>query len=293
VNKCLAFVLSGGGARGALQVGALRALFEAGVKPDLLVGTSIGAANSAVLALHGVDMVGLDALEQLYDDVANSNLMDSNLIPLAVRALAGRPNHDGSRRVTEFLVAKGASPDLHFGDIRDVRVGLVGADLQDGRVFIYGQDPDQSVLEGVLASTAVPPWFAPVEREGHLMLDGGTLSNLPIEPALTMGATEIIALDLYDPRPSIGKGRPQEQYVAWVLAALGTRHTYLEMELAKARGVPVRYINLRGRLVTPIWNFAGYRELIATGYETAASQIEAWRREGQYGLAQPAAPATV
>ncbi len=51
-RKKLAFVLSGGGARGALQVGALRALLEAGIKPDMLVGTSIGAANAALFALN-------------------------------------------------------------------------------------------------------------------------------------------------------------------------------------------------------------------------------------------------
>ena len=49
MEKCLAFVLGGGGGRGAMQVGALRALFEAGYKPDLLVGTSIGAVNGAAI----------------------------------------------------------------------------------------------------------------------------------------------------------------------------------------------------------------------------------------------------
>lgn len=53
MERCTAFVLGGGGSRGALQVGALRALLEAGIVPDLLVGTSIGAANAAGLALWG------------------------------------------------------------------------------------------------------------------------------------------------------------------------------------------------------------------------------------------------
>ncbi|HUI87687.1 MAG TPA: patatin-like phospholipase family protein, partial [Anaerolineales bacterium] len=66
MKKCLAFVLGGGGARGAMQVGALRALFEAGLKPDLLVGTSIGAINATGLALWGVDLAGVEALEHAY-----------------------------------------------------------------------------------------------------------------------------------------------------------------------------------------------------------------------------------
>jgi NTE family protein len=61
MKKCLAFVLAGGGARGAMQVGALRALLEAGPKPDLLVGTSIGAVNAVGLALWGMDRIGTES----------------------------------------------------------------------------------------------------------------------------------------------------------------------------------------------------------------------------------------
>jgi len=70
--------IGGGGARGAMQVGALRALIEAGFRPDLLVGTSIGAVNAAGLALWGVDLTGIEALERAYAQIASANLMDLN-----------------------------------------------------------------------------------------------------------------------------------------------------------------------------------------------------------------------
>ena len=63
MRRSLAFVLAGGGARGALQVGALRALLESGIRPDLLVGTSIGAINAAFLGLHGYTTESLDLLK--------------------------------------------------------------------------------------------------------------------------------------------------------------------------------------------------------------------------------------
>src|SRR5512139_1747709 len=88
MNHCLAFVLGGGGARGAMQVGALRTLIEAGFKPDLLVGTSIGAVNAAGLALWGVDLAGIEALERVYAQIASTNLLDSHLGSLALRALS-------------------------------------------------------------------------------------------------------------------------------------------------------------------------------------------------------------
>src|SRR5512133_356989 len=76
MDKCTAFVFGGGGSRGALQVGAMRALLEAGLVPDLLVGTSIGAANATGLALWGVDLEGLATLERVWDQVANAELLD-------------------------------------------------------------------------------------------------------------------------------------------------------------------------------------------------------------------------
>ena len=183
-QKCRAFVLGGGGARGALQVGALRALFEAGFKPDLLVGTSIGAVNSAGLALWGVNLAGVDALERAYQEVSNANLMDPRLSRIMLRALSGRPNHHASRRVAEYLISKGITPDVRFDQFTHIRLALIGSDLNTGQPIIYGQDPGQSVLEGILASIAIPPFFAPLLKDGQFIMDGGALSPLPVEPAM-------------------------------------------------------------------------------------------------------------
>src|SRR5512136_436224 len=102
MEKCLAFVLGGGGARGAMQVGTLRALFEAGYKPDLLVGTSIGAVNAAGLALWGVNQDGVTSLEWAYQGCSEARLMDP---PgrLVWHTLSGRPFYTG-QRAREFLI---------------------------------------------------------------------------------------------------------------------------------------------------------------------------------------------
>lgn len=63
MRQSLAFVLAGGGARGTLQVGAQRALLEAGIQPDLVVSTSVGAINAVFLGLHGFTPEALDLLE--------------------------------------------------------------------------------------------------------------------------------------------------------------------------------------------------------------------------------------
>jgi len=276
MEKCLAFVFGGGGARGALQVGAMRALLEAGLKPDLLVGTSIGAVNATGLALWGTDMTGIETLRGAYQRVADSRIMDPRLARFAISALSRHPNHRASRRIQEFLIAEGITPDLRFSQIPNVRLAVIGADLDSGETVIYGLDPEQSVLEGVMASIALPPWFAPIEKQGHCIVDGGALSNLPIEPALTLGATEIIALDLEDPDGMLGVENTHSQYLEKLVFAITQRQVRLETALASARGVPVKHVSLRSPPPVPIWDFRNHRELFKIGYETMIREISGW-----------------
>ena len=275
MEKCLAFVLGGGGARGALQVGALRSLFQAGYQPDLLVGTSIGAANAAGLAMWGVNMDGIAALERAYRSLAEGHLMDT---PgrMVWHTLSGRPFYT-SKRAKEFLIAAGFTPEVRFDQFQNVRVGLVGAEMGSGQLVIYGMDPSQSVLEGVLASCSVPPWFEPIENDDQLIVDGGALSLLPIEPALNMGATEIIALDLSG-SPSPSRPIRRLNQLEKSIAAFTQREIYLETALAEARGVSLHYMRLLSNPPIQMWDFSTYRDLIETGYETASNHISDWNQ---------------
>jgi NTE family protein len=281
MKKNLALVLGGGGARGALQVGACRALFEAGYKPDLIVGTSIGAANAAGLALWGVNLEGVTALEKAYQTFAESEWMDT---PgrLVWHTLTGRPFFTG-QKARDVLIEFGIGPDLHFDQFEAVRLGLVSADMSSGERLIYGLEPGQSVLEGVLNSVAVPPWFAPIENEEQLIVDGGAFSNLPIEPALNMGATEIIALDLSIP-PSLSRSTGKISQLEKAIASFNEHERYLELALAEARGVPVHYLRLKSDPPTPMWDFSTYHDLIAIGYETARDNIPAWQQKKRLGF---------
>ncbi|MFZ2096173.1 MAG: patatin-like phospholipase family protein [Anaerolineales bacterium] len=94
MDKKLAFALSGGGSRGALQVGALYALLEAGIQPDLLIGASIGAVNATFLALNGFSKESLDQLKNAWQNADASNLLPANYIWLTVRAMFNRSSND-------------------------------------------------------------------------------------------------------------------------------------------------------------------------------------------------------
>ncbi|MCI0519896.1 MAG: patatin-like phospholipase family protein, partial [Chloroflexi bacterium] len=124
MKKPLAFVLSGGGARGALQVGALQALLAAGVRPDLLVGASIGAVNAAFLAVHGFSAKSLEKLAAVWHETATADLLPANYLWLTARSLFGRPSVNSAHSMRDFFIKHGLSPDLRFEDIHGARLIL-------------------------------------------------------------------------------------------------------------------------------------------------------------------------
>lgn len=263
----LAFALGGGGAKGALQVGALRALLEAGLMPNLLVGTSIGAANASFLAVAGCSLEAIDALEKAWHVAAAQDLLPDNYLWLTVRALFNRPGLDVQDRLRRFFISQGLDPQLRFRDLTGPRLILVAADLWAGNTVLFGTSPDHLVLEGVLASTAIPPWVRPLNQGDHLVMDGGAVSNLPIEPALSQGATEIIALDLSDPRPigpAIGGFGP---FLFQLVHTVEQRQAYLEKQLAAIHGVPVHHVPLQAAIPMAVWQFERSITLIARGYD--------------------------
>ncbi len=268
-----AFVLGGGGAKGALQVGALRALLEAGLQPDLLTGTSVGAVNATYVAARGYRLDTLDSLVEAWHDAAENDLLPDNYLWLTLRALFNRPGLDAQARLRDFFVRHGLHPELRFGDLA-VPLIVVAADLWAGRAVLYGTDPGQLVLDGLLASTAIPPWVRPLDDGDHLLMDGGTVSNLPIEPALSQGATEIVALDLADPRPVGPVAGGFGPFLVHLIYTVEQRHAYLEKQLAAARGVPVHHVPLQSAMPMAVWEFKRAVPLLERGYDLMREYLD-------------------
>jgi NTE family protein len=273
-ERMLALVLSGGGARGALQAGALRALHEAGYRPDLIAGTSVGAMNAAVLGLHGLTAVGVAALEAAWREAAAAELVPPNYVWLAAHALLGTR---GAHNIRTFMIAQGVAPELTFGELRGAQVRIVSTDLRAGQALIHGANPADNVLDAVLASAAIPVWVQPLRLNERVLMDGGAISNLPIEAALDASATEIVALELGNAgNPPSLTGIAEWGYL--VLRMAHQRQAALELALAQARGVPVRLI----RLPCPDGPTSEQKllersaELMAAGYALAREQIAGW-----------------
>lgn len=277
MEKQLAFVLGGGGSRGALQVGSLHAFFEHGYQPDLFVGTSIGAVNGAFLALNGFSQDSLDRLSMTWQKAAEMDLLPSNYIQSTLRAMLGRSSTNPAQRIRDFFIQNGLTPELCFSDLRGPRLIIVSADLNSGRPVLYGEAPDDKVLDALLMSTALPPWNMPVKKQSQYLMDGGVLSNLPIQAALRMGATQIIALNLLDARELFGTGNKFGYFLDRLTFSVQQRHADLELELAKAQGVAIFYLNLVGKAPVALWDFRRTAELIDQGYELTQQTLS------QYG----------
>ncbi len=275
--KKLAFVLSGGGSRGALQVGALYALLDAGLEPDFLIGASIGAVNATFLAINGFCKESLDRLKYAWLHANTTDIFPANYLWLTMRAMIGRSSTDPSDRLKKFFIANGVTPELRFADLVQPRLIIVSSDLNTGKPILHGKEPDDKVLEAVLLSTALPPWFMPVRRQERYLMDGGVVSNLPVEPALKMGATEIVALDLTDAREIFGQEDRFRGFLDRLLYTVGQRQLDLELEVAEARGIPLLYMDLMGQSPIPIWDFQHTSELIEQGYGIARQVIDSQR----------------
>jgi len=275
MKKQLAFVLSGGGSRGALQVGALRALYEAGLHPDILVGTSVGAINAGYLALNGFNLQTLEKLAIVWREAAQADLLPPNYLWLTVRTFFRRPATYPAQHMRDFYIAHGISPELKFKDIQGIRLVLVASDLNSGKPVLYGLDEQDHILEGVLASTALPPWVIPYERDNLLLMDGGLVSNLPLEPAMVVGATEIIALDLADPpQEPLSTNHGFGPFMSKLVFTVEQRQQDLELALAKAQGIPITHVHLQSKGSVPLWDFQHTDELIAQGYEITRQELE-------------------
>jgi NTE family protein len=108
----MAFVLSGGGAYGALQVVVPRALFEADIHPDMLVGTSIGAINFAYLAIKGVNLQGVHNLSCAWRETIGAEILPPNYLWASVRQLFGRPETTPLQQLLDFFLGHGIPQDV-------------------------------------------------------------------------------------------------------------------------------------------------------------------------------------
>jgi NTE family protein len=207
----VAFVLAGGASHAAVQVGMLEALTDAGVRPDLVVGTSAGAVNSVAF---GADpsATGLSRLAAGWRQAKRSQVFPL-WSPTLVLGAVGRSDHILDSRGLAALIRNFIHIELLEEALTPVHV--VATDRTTGDAVVLSRGP---VLPALLASTAIPAVFAPIEVEERLLIDGGVAADTPTLEAESLGASTIYVLPTSRPGPG---GRPGRSAMEIGLSAIG------------------------------------------------------------------------
>jgi NTE family protein len=276
-----ALVLGGGGTFGVIQAAYIHAAIEAGFRPDVVVGTSVGALNGAWVALHPDQpdellriWLGLDHLKLVR---VNPFRMASKLVR---KPLALSQNHVVPQLIETHLGSK------TFDDAR-LPLAIVATNLSRGAKHVFREG---SLHDAILASTAIPAVFDPVELDGELFVDGGLSASVDLATAVEMGATEILAIDLTPPpstvRPKTVLGVLKQSF--GILAHATTD----AMEACVGRQIPVRVVRPDLSRQSP-WELDDSAGAIAHNLVVARGEIAGiLDRRGHVRPRDPVRPAT-
>jgi NTE family protein len=260
------FVLSGGASLGAIEAGMLRAVYEHGIVPDVIVGTSAGSVNGAYIASRPPTADTAIALEALWRKMGTFQVFPPNPVT-AVLGLVGEHDYlisnDGVKRQIEahagFTRMEDATISFH----------VVATDVLNGEKVLISRGDAESA---VLASAAIPGVFPSVQREGRRLVDGGVAENTPLADAVALGADTIYVLPTGAP---CQLAKPPQGAIPMLVHALSL--------LINQRLVPdiEQYSKVARVVVFPppcpqtvqAWDFSQAATLIEQGYQSASQVL--------------------
>lgn len=222
----VAYALGGGASSTAAQVGMLRALAEHGFEPDLIVGTSAGALNGAVIAddPHG----GLARLQRLWTSMESRVLIPDTRLR-RIRNVVGLRHvylNDGLRRLFERHIRARTFAEL------PTPFACVATDLDSGTPVIMRSG---KLVEALLATCAIPGVFPIAMRGQQVLADGLCVANLPVRQALELGAASIVVLDGRPKMPMLGSRRDVRSVVSAAFSTIVARQAWADLEYVAAR----------------------------------------------------------
>lgn len=271
-ERSVAFVLGGGGVLGANEVGMLRALLEAGIVPDVILGTSIGAVNGAVLASDPTT-ASVERLTELWTSADEAGIfsggMFSRLGTLARTRTHAHPN-EPLRQALERALPVRLIEELA------VPFQCVAASIERSAEHWFTEG---SIVDAVLASSAVPGLLPPVELGDENFFDGGLVNSIPVDRAVAMGAATIYVLQVGRiEQPLTKPTRPWE--VALVAFEIARRHRFARQMSDLPESVDVHVLptgeEVRFNDLSQLRykNMSKTAERIDRAYEASASYLE-------------------
>jgi NTE family protein len=251
-----AFVLGGGGVMGAHEVGMLWALSEAAIKPDVVVGTSVGAINGAFVA---ADPAGAaERLSELWHGARLQRTFSGTLLSRTAR-LARSKTHLHSIEPLRAMLEE-ALPAADFADL-GLPLHCVAASIERARARWFSSGP---LVPAVLASCAVPGLLPAVEVDGEHYFDGGLVHSIPVGRAIELGASTIYVLHAGRiERPLAPPRRLWE--VGLVAFEIARRHRFHEEMATVPADVQVHVLPSGGTQRPPDLSQLRYRDKTSVG----------------------------
>jgi NTE family protein len=171
----------------AYQVGVLDALTAAGLRPDRLIGVSAGAMNAALFAWSS-DSEGVRRLAEIWANVRRRDLLRVHPGRMALALAGKRASFLDNRHGIAFL-------RTHLGarliEHAPIPLTIIATDLATGRPFILESG---DVVFAIVASSAFPGVFPPVVLDGHTLIDGGVVADVPLDVAAELGMASVVVV---------------------------------------------------------------------------------------------------
>jgi NTE family protein len=268
-----AFVLAGGAALGAMHAGMLRALYERGIVPDLLVGTSVGAMNAAFVASRPQTVATARELEAVWCGLRRKDVFPLRPATL-LSGLAGRRDHLVSDRGLRRVTAR----HLRITRLEEagVPLHLIAYDPLSGQEVRLSAGP---AVEAVLATAAIPGLLPPVRIGDRLLSDGGVCNNTPISHAVQLGAERIYVLPTAAPGTRPLPYPPRGAPGAAVNALTQLFATRLEADLERyATAAEMIVLPAANPHHVPFTSFAHAGELAEQAFAAARTTLTAHHR---------------
>jgi NTE family protein len=268
-----AFVLAGGGSRGAVQVGMLEELVRRGIRADRVFGASVGAINGAAYA-GSPTLEGIERMATIWRGVKGTDIFPRGTFDGPWAYFQKRPAVHANTGLRAIIEA-----GIDYQDLEDaaIPVEVVTTSLTDGRERWIAHGP---AVEAILASSAIPSIFPPVTIDGDVLVDGGVVNNVPISRALAAGCTRIFVLLCgplhYYPRPA---KRPAEAALTAFFVAIHAR--FVRELTAIPPGVEVVVFSGGGEPSAQYRDFSGTATMIEEGRAEVAEVLDRYAGTSQ------------
>jgi NTE family protein len=268
-----AFVLAGGGSRGAAQIGMLAALVDRGIRPDVVYGASVGAVNAAGFVVDPT-AEGVSRMASIWRGLTSEDVFPHGRVPAPWRFLQQRESvhpSEGLRRIIEQ-----GTGIKHFDEAL-IPLEVVATSLSDGRAKWFSEGP---ATEPILASSAIPALLPPVRIGGEVFIDGGVVDNVPISRAIDQGCRRIFVL-LCGPLhfAPVAPRRPIEAVLSAFFIAVHARFAREREELPA--GVEVIVFSVGTEPISRYDDFSATEALLTAGRSNAETVLEFWKAGGR------------